>query len=1419
MGFDFLMMQSREKKGQSAKSMVPVFKVCRSKDLMIRGANFYALYDEESGFWITDEFRAIEMIDNEIMKAAQAATERGDPHYAECLFYSPNGLINKWHEFCKKLMIDNYHQLDDNITFLNTIPKKSDFASKALSYSIEKAPIPGYKELIGTLYSQEEREKIEWCIGSIISGDSKQIQKFAVLYGSGGTGKSTILHIIEGMFDGYCCTFEANAITSKSDQFSLEPFKNNPLVAVQHDGDLSRIEDNSRLNSLVSHEELSINEKFKARYKQHFNCFLFMGTNRPVQITDSRSGLIRRLIDIRPTGQRVTQKRYNELMDMIKFEYGGIAEHCLSFYSSNKHKYDAYFPSGMMDASNDIYNFIMYNMDALDDPEGISLKTLYTMYKAYCDEADVKHPYSRRVFKEEIKNYFEEYESEGKINGVRAKEIFKRIKLDKFHVIDGNAQDEVVKYWIDLKEQHSLLDDELANELAQYASEETEKPIRSWDNVTKKLSDLKTSKLHYVKVPENHIVIDFDIKDQQGRKDFQKNLEAASKWPPTYAELSKSGAGIHLHYLYSGDTSQLSNIYADSIEIKVFRGKSSLRRKLTKCNDIPIQTISSGLPRREKGKVINYGTIANEEHLKALIQKALRREIGVTEDQIAKGELAHTKPMVDFIGHILEQAYNSGMTYDVDKLRPAVLQFASSSHNQSTYCVDLVSSMPFKSSDESFTSLESRHRHIVIFDTEVFPNLFLLNYKIVGDDTIHRMINPTNLEVASFIENPDYDLVGFNCRHYDNHILFARAYDNFSNEDLYKLSQRIIVEKDSTAFFSEAYNISYTDIWDFATNKQSLKKWELQLGIHHKELGLPWDQPVPKEKWEDVSLYCDNDVIATEKVWLEEQGEFKAREILVDLVKNYRGIEACPNDPTNTLTKRLIFGANRSPQSAFVYRFLGEKPDHGKAMEFHDAEKWTIDIFKKYKGDMESCVKEAKRRYEEEKIVPWWPGYTFHVQYGADNYIADIHTYDEAVGLVRSGIPVNSKISSDHKWSTYREYDGSERIVIDAATGKKKKGRNVIGEGGLVFAVPGMYQGIRTQDSASHHPHSMYRENIFGDEYTQVMWDLVQARIYIKHGDFEEAGNLFDGALKPYLDDPGDAKALSKALKIAINSIYGLTSAKFLNEFRDPRNIDNFVAKRGALYMVDLKNFIQSLGFKVVHVKTDSIKVADITDDLITIIRTHAALYGYDFETEEIYDRFCLVNDAAYIARRPDGSWEAKGDEFLQKYTKKALFTKEPITFDDLCVVKEVKKGAIYINEEDGSELYEVDNDPILLDFGDGATNRYKFVGRVGEFTPVKEGGGRLTCINGDRIGAVSGTKDYKWLESEFVKELGEDTYKNLIDISYFEEMANATKEKLCVYGDFEWFVSDSKYVEPEYVEHPWSPIEYPVYPDEVEFA
>ena len=67
---------------------------------------------------------------------------------------------------------------------------------------------------------------------------------------------------------------------------------------------------------------------------------------------------------------------------------------------------------------------------------------------------------------------------------------------------------------------------------------------------------------------------------------------------------------------------------------------------------------------------------------------------------------AYTKPSIDFIYKNLEDAYASGMNYDVTDMRNAVLAFAASSTNQADYCIKLVNKMQFKSADQSRRSKE-----------------------------------------------------------------------------------------------------------------------------------------------------------------------------------------------------------------------------------------------------------------------------------------------------------------------------------------------------------------------------------------------------------------------------------------------------------------------------------------------------------------------------------------------------------------------------------------------------------------------------------------------------------------------------------------------------------------------------------------
>lgn len=1342
----------KEKSTKIGLEIYPAFIIKSSfDDLMIRGGDFYAVWNDYTQLWSTDEGVLINLIDSELEQYAKNyETRTGTKPARVCyLWDSDSGSIDRWHKYCQKQLRDNYHPLDETITFANTETTKKNYISKRLKYPLKKGPTDAYDEIIGTLYSDEERHKLEWAIGAIVTGNSKNIQKFIVMYGAPGTGKSTILNIVQDMFDGYYAVFDAKVLGSSSNAFALEAFKANPLIAIQHDGDLSRIEDNTRLNSVVSHEEMTVNEKFKSTYVNRFNSFLFMGTNKPVKITDAKSGLLRRLIDVSPTGNKIPTKRYDILMNQVKFELGAIAYHCKYVYLENPDAYNNYVPTSMMGASNDFYNYVLDSYDIFKRQNSTTLKAAYEMYKAYCDDSNVKYPLSKLLFKEELKNYFATFNERALLDqGERVRNYYEGFKLDKF-IYSGDKLEKIPEPILELNCTESLLDEYCADCQAQYGNED-EKPTFKWDNVKTKLRDLDTHKLHYVNLPENHIVIDFDLKDEKGEKSYDRNIKAASKWPRTYAEVSKGGAGIHLHYIYDGDTSALSRIYSDDIEIKVFTANASLRRKLTKCNDIPIATLNSNLPLKEKGdKVINFEGIKSEKGLRKFIIRNLNKEIHNA-----------TKPSIDFIYSKLEECYSSGMKYDVTDMRPAIMAFAVNSSHQSDYCLKLVAKMKFKSDEVSIDNQGYSDDELVFYDVEVFPNLFIVNYKRRNTDVVVRLINPTPQDIEQVLK---FKLVGFNCRRYDNHIMYARLM-GYDNEQLFNLSQRII-GKSANCMFGEAYNLSYTDVYDFCAKKQSLKKWEIELNkkaedpnskmddhvralckkIKHHELGLPWDQPVPEELWTKVAEYCDDDVIATQVVFEANQGDFTAREILAELAGG------TVNDTTNSLTTKFIFGRNRHPQDQFMYRDLSQP-----VTELPD--------------DVLAFLKEAKPEMMAEpfdgplgkSLLPYFPGYKF--EFGK---------------------------------STYR---GEE-----------------VGEGGEVWASPGMYGRSQTEDIGSQHPNSAIDECIFGPEYTRKFKEIMDIRIHIKHGEYDAVRDAFGGKLAKYLNDKSTAKALAQALKIAINSVYGLTAAKFENPFRDPRNKDNIVAKRGALFMIDLRHAVEEQGYKVIHVKTDSIKIANPDDYILNFIVERGKRYGYNFEVEHVFDRICLVNNAVYIAKLADddpedpGKWTATGTQFAVPYVFKTLFSKEPIQFNDMCETKNSAVGPIYLDMNESypdvtaeekqfknleskykkGELSDTlfENECASLRERIEAGHNYIFVGKVGLFCPIKPGcgGGTLVCKRDDKYSAVTGTKGYRWLESEIVKQNGKE---DDIDKTYYNKLVDDAVSTISEFGDIEWFIN-----------------------------
>ena len=1215
----------------------PDFKYASVKDLVCKGGDMYAFWAQDR--WNTNIDDLILLIDKEVSDKVTELQKLHPDKIVMGKFLDDNETkIMKEFSNYTKLLKQSEVQFNTKILFSDQTPKRGDYSTSQLSFTPKEGDTPAFDQLMHRLYSPTELEKILWFIGALYTNNMPKIQKFMYLYGGKGSGKGTVIKIFKMLFEGYYATIDLMTLTSGS-EFATSQIQEVPLL-VDDDSDLSRIVRDTNLLKLTAHEPISVNAKYKQTYDVVFNGLLITASNQRFKVRNIDSGITRRAVVVTPTSFTHDSATYFNLMERIKYELPMIAQKAIEvFNEKGEYYYENYMDVEMAEATDHIFSFVRESAVTLGDE--VTLQRAAELYKLFLEDYGYETKGYKRKIKTELLRYFHSFHKQKKVNGENVKNVFSGFKRELVFPDEVDIPEEPEEE-IRLDGKISTFDIIAADYPAQLANSKGT-PSVPWDKCTTTLKDIDTSKLHYVLVPLNHIIMDFDLKDENGEKDLERNLRACLKFPPTYTELSKSGKGVHRHYIYDGDVSELEALYEDDIEIKIFTGKQSLRRKLTKFNEEEITHITTGLPKKQKGGVKVYQDVKiiswNEKKMRTAIKGNLEKKYH-----------GATKPSMDFIAHIFQEAERTGVKYDLRDLRQDILIFATRSTNQSMQCLKIANSINYSTIDNVVDSEAMQQGTVIIpneklffYDVEVFPNLFVLCVKRWHTDDKITLINPTPEEVEKVL---NLALVGFNNRRYDNHIMYG-AFMGENNLSLYRQSQRIINGDGPNGMYSGAYELSYADIYEYAATKQSLKKWEIQLGIKHDELELPWNKPVPEEMWPRVAEYCMNDVIATEAVFDATAADYNARCILATL----SGLKI--NATTQQHAAKFLFGDDPRPQDKFVYTDLSKE----------------------------------------------FPGYTY--SYGK---------------------------------SLYRGEDPKE--------------------GGYVHAEPGIYSDVALLDVASMHPNSLIKLNYFGP-YTQRFADLVQARIYIKHKEFDKAGEMFEGVLKPFLTDETTAGTLGYAMKIIINIVYGMTSAKFDNKFRHKDNADNIVAKRGALFMIDLKHAVQEKGFTVAHIKTDSIKIPNATKEIIEFVMEFGKKYGYEFEHEDTYSKFALVNKAVYIAEHYDKKkgeymWTPTGAQFAEPYVFKSLFSHEEILEEDYALTKQATA-------------------PIYL--GD------RFVGKIARvYASIT--GEEMFRVSGEKKSAITGTKNYRWrLMSEYIG-------KEDIDMKYYYQLVTDAVNALKRVGD-----------------------------------
>jgi hypothetical protein len=1208
-----------------------------TEDLVCKGGAMYGYWYD--GLWRTNLTDLIRIIDKEVIEYTNEFKAKHQDRDVSMKLMSnhDSSIMDKFQKFAKN-MPESDIEFNTRIIFSNETPVRDDYSTTQLSYTPTPGPTPSFDEMFNLLYRESELKKILWFIGAALTNNMAKIQKFLFLYGGKGSGKGTIIKIFKMLFEGYYSGIDLHKLTSGS-EFATAGVKETQLL-IDDDSDLYSIKDDTNLLKLTSHEPILVNNKYQSTYSVTFKGLLVAASNQRFKVRNIDSGITRRAVVAEPTEETHDYETYMTLMDRIQFELPQIAQKAIDVFNDlGRGYYQDYIPFDMMESTDLFFSFMREHARALGDR--CNLKSAAELYKQYLLEFDYDTSGYKKKAKNELKRYYKTYSDQKKIDGENVKNIYEGLKWKDIFpenpegtpMFEEESEEDLIRE-LGLREGGSAFEEIAATYPAQYTNKEGHPRVK-WEQVKSTLSDLDTKELHYVRLPQNHIIIDFDIKNEAGEKDLSLNLKAAKKFPETYTELSKSGNGVHLHYIYDGDVEKLASEYDKDIEVKVYKGKSSLRRKLSLCNDKDIAHISTGLPEKEETlevykdiEVIHW----NENKMRTAIK-----------GNLAKKYHASTRPSVDFIVKIFDDAQKAGVKYDLRDMRQDVLAFALSSTNQSAYCMKAVSKIVFNTVEEDDANEIQvkagqqfyKKEDLYFYDVEVFSNLFIIAWKKYGKhNEVVKWINPTREQVASLVEKP---LVGFNNRRYDNHILYAALLGE-DNLSLYRQSQRIINDKNAgSGMYSGAYELSYTDIYDYcnAGNKKSLKKWEVELGIKHDEFELPWDQPVPEDMWERAAEYCGNDVVATEETFDATQADYNARWILATL----SGLSM--NSTTNQHTTAIIFEGKpkRETQKELVYTDLSKE----------------------------------------------FPGYKY--SFGKS------------------------------------EYRGEDP-----------------GEGGYVYAEPGVYENVVLLDVESMHPRSAINMNMFG-AYTKNFEALMDGRLACKHDDMDSLKKMFDGRLATILEQDGiSLKDISNGLKTAINAVYGLTSAKFDNPFRHPDNVDNIVAKRGALFMMDLKYAVQERGYTVAHIKTDSIKIPDADQAIIDFVFEFGREYGYTFEHEDTYKRLALVNKSTYICQDGEGEWHATGAQFQEPYVFKTLFTKEALSKKDFFITKEVKNASIYLGE--------------------------KFIGRLAELY-ASETGDEVFRVADEKKGSISGTKGYKWRLSRDwvgVKDINMAYYKDLAE-------------------------------------------------------
>ena len=137
---DFYTISERSvRKGEI--EVYPDFKNRTVEDLLVRGMDFYAVWDEDKGLWSTDILDVQRKVDKELWEHVEEVKKNRGGYQGfvtvKTMESDSSGTWKRFRQYLKQYP-DTKVRLDEKLTFANSEVKKKDYVSKRLPYALEE---------------------------------------------------------------------------------------------------------------------------------------------------------------------------------------------------------------------------------------------------------------------------------------------------------------------------------------------------------------------------------------------------------------------------------------------------------------------------------------------------------------------------------------------------------------------------------------------------------------------------------------------------------------------------------------------------------------------------------------------------------------------------------------------------------------------------------------------------------------------------------------------------------------------------------------------------------------------------------------------------------------------------------------------------------------------------------------------------------------------------------------------------------------------------------------------------------------------------------------------------------------------------------------------------------------------------------